>query len=159
MAVTSLGAAVRRIWSGAAVFTAVVAVVGGSLLTSGAAVGAPGDVTTAVTLSGRAVTGCTVQVKATVSGSSALGLGYNIPPVEFWDNGTLLGSVPPTVNKATPTTGVALIAQFDWQPTTTGDHVMLAKYVGGNYTPESEGSVLVSVGIGIGLGSACLPIG
>jgi len=31
-----------------------------------------------------------------------------------------------------PTTGVALIAQVDWKHTTTGDHMVRAKYVGGN---------------------------
>ncbi|WP_433726300.1 hypothetical protein ACQP0C_32740 [Nocardia sp. CA-129566] len=55
------------------------------------------------------------------------------------------------MNKATPTRAVALIAQFDRKPATTGDMV-LAKYVGGTYTSESEGSVLVSVGIGLGSG-------
>ncbi|WP_406277609.1 hypothetical protein OH799_08540 [Nocardia sp. NBC_00881] len=74
----------------------------------GAAVGTPGDVTTTVALSGRAATGCTVQVTATVAGSSALGLGSDIPPVQFWDDWNLLGSVTPTVNRATPTTGVSL---------------------------------------------------
>ncbi|WP_040687740.1 hypothetical protein [Nocardia vinacea] len=155
MAVT----AVRRISSGFVVLTAVVALGGGSLLASGAAGGAPGDVTTTVTLSGQAATGCTAQVKATVAGSSSLGLGNYIPPVEFWDDGTFLGSVTPTVNKATPSNGVSLTAQVDWKPATTGNHTVRAKYVGGNYTPESEGSVVVRVGTGTDLGSACLPIG
>ncbi|MEV0293240.1 hypothetical protein [Nocardia sp. NPDC050710] len=108
---------------------------------------------------GRAATGCTVPLAATVAGSSALGLGSHIPPVEFWDNATFLGSVTPTVHKATPTTGVSMTADIDWKPTTTGSHPVRAEYVGGNYTPESEGSATVNVGTGLDLGSGCLPIG
>ncbi|WP_454197264.1 hypothetical protein [Nocardia sp. Marseille-Q1738] len=137
-------------------FAAVVAAGAVSLSAQGAAVAAPGDVTTTVALSGRAAVGCAVQATATVAGSSALGLGSNIPPVEFWDDWNFLGSVTPTVNRATPTTGVSLTATIEWKPTTTGNHVLRAKYVGGNYTPESEGSITVNVGNGINLGSACL---
>ncbi len=105
---------------------------------------------------GRLRAGCAVQVKATVAGSSALGLGRDIPPVEFWDDRHFLGTITPTVNRATPTTGPSLTATVDWTPATTGQHVVRARYVGGNYTPVSEGSTTVNVGTGINLGSACL---
>lgn len=145
-----------RLRAGVAVLALVIATGAVSLGATGAAVAAPGDVTTTVTLSGKAATGCAVRVTATVAGSSALGLGRDIPPVEFWDDRNFLGTVTPTVNRATPTTGPSLAAPIDWTPATTGHHVVRARYVGGNYTPASEGSTTVNVGTGINLGSACL---
>ncbi|MEU4343470.1 hypothetical protein AB0H00_19705 [Nocardia sp. NPDC023852] len=95
LSVKRFEAVARCCGAGSSLFVAVVAAGAVSSSAPGAAVGAPGDVTTTVALSGRAATGCTVQVTATVAGSSALGLGSDIPPVEFWDDWNSLGSVTP----------------------------------------------------------------
>ncbi|UGT40034.1 hypothetical protein LTV02_28915 [Nocardia yamanashiensis] len=52
-----------------------------------------------------------------------------------------------------------MTSKVDWTPSVTGVHVLRAKYVGGNYTPVSEGTLSVSVGAGVNTGTACLPLG